>query len=187
MAAWARALAARSADELRERVDQAASRLERVGNAYHLATLFHNAAGTCAAQRRDGDATMYLQRAVPLVRQLDQPYQWMLLRGNVGLAALLAGDTEAARDAFREELTLSRELVVAARRVRSPDRPRRGRGGSTTTSSAPRGSRAPPRHIATANIDDSRSMPGSTRPFSSPHEPASEPTPGTPPSAKGPR
>jgi len=46
------------------------------------------------------------------MRQIDHPYQWMLLRGNIGLAALLAGDTEAANDAFREELTLSRELVV---------------------------------------------------------------------------
>ena len=73
-----------------------------------------------------------------------------------------------------------------ARRIRSPHRPRRGRGGSTTSSSAPRGSPAPPPHIATATPTTPRS-PGSTRPFSSPHEPASEPTPGTPPSAKVPR
>jgi hypothetical protein len=37
---------------------------------------------------------------------------WMILHGNLGLAALLTGDTDAARDAFREELTLCRELVV---------------------------------------------------------------------------
>jgi hypothetical protein len=112
MAAWARAKAARSADELRDRVDEAASLLEWVGNAYQLATLFHDAAGSSLGRGWDGDATAYLQRAVPLMRQLDQPYQWMLLRGNVGFAALLAGDTEAAHDAFREELTLSRDLVV---------------------------------------------------------------------------
>ena len=79
---------------------------------YHLATLFNDAAGTSLGTGWDGDATVYLQRAVPLIRQLDHPYYWMLLRGKIGLAALLAGDTEAANDAFREELTLSRELVV---------------------------------------------------------------------------
>ena len=86
--------------------------MEGVGNAYHLATLFCNAAGLALRRGCDGDATVYLQRAVPLISQLDQPYLWMRVRGNVGLAALLAGDTEAANDAFREALTLSRELVV---------------------------------------------------------------------------
>jgi hypothetical protein len=112
MAAWARAATARSADELRDRVGEAASLLERVGNAYHSTTLFHMAAGLALRRRWDGDATVYLQRAVPLIRQLDQPYHSMLLRADLGLAAILAGDTEAARNAFREELTLARELVV---------------------------------------------------------------------------
>jgi hypothetical protein len=87
--------------------------LEAVGNAYHSATLFHNAAGTSLRSGDDGDATVYLQRAVPLMRQLDQPYLWMPFRCDVGVAALLAGDAEAANEAFREALTLSRELVVA--------------------------------------------------------------------------
>jgi hypothetical protein len=39
-------------------------------------------------------------------------YGWMMLEGNRGLVALFTGDTPAARDAFREELRLSRELVV---------------------------------------------------------------------------
>jgi tetratricopeptide (TPR) repeat protein len=112
MASWARALAARSADELRHRVTQAASRLEGVGNAYHLATLFCNAAGSSLRRSWDDDATIYLQRAVPLVKKLDQPYLWMAVRCDVGLVALLVGDPEAANEAFREALTLSRELVV---------------------------------------------------------------------------
>jgi hypothetical protein len=112
MAAWARATAARNADELRDRVDEAASLLEGVGNAYHLATLFGMAAACALFGGRDGEATVYLQRAVPLVRRLDIPYEWMLLLGNAGVAALVGGDTEAADAAFREELTLSRELVV---------------------------------------------------------------------------
>jgi hypothetical protein len=36
----------------------------------------------------------------------------MILRGNTGLAALLTGDTDAARDAFREELELCRQLIT---------------------------------------------------------------------------
>jgi hypothetical protein len=36
---------------------------------------------------------------------------WMLLQGNLGLAELLTGDTDAARHAFREELRPCRELV----------------------------------------------------------------------------
>ena len=112
MAAWARAKAARSADELRDRIDEAAPLLERVGNIHHLATLFQDAAGSALRRGWDGDATVYLQHAVPLIRQLDRPYEWMLLRGKIGLVALLAGDTEAARDAYREELVLSCELVV---------------------------------------------------------------------------
>ena len=112
MAAWARAKAARSADELRDRVDEAASLLEQVGNTYHSAALFHDSVGQAFGRGWDDDATAYLQRAAPLISALDRPYEWMLLCGNVGLVAILAGDAEAARDAFREELKLSRELVV---------------------------------------------------------------------------
>ena len=36
----------------------------------------------------------------------------MVLHGNFGLAALLTGDTDTAREAFRDELRLCRELVV---------------------------------------------------------------------------
>ena len=59
----------------------------------------------------DRDAKELLERAIPIARQLDDPPMWMLLRGNLGLAALLTGDTDAARHAFREELRLCRELV----------------------------------------------------------------------------
>ena len=36
----------------------------------------------------------------------------MLLSGNAALAALFTGETDAARDAFREELEVCREIVV---------------------------------------------------------------------------
>jgi Tfp pilus assembly protein PilF len=117
MAAWARALVAGrgagDAHDLRERVEEAAPLLEEAGNVYHLAVLFANAA-SCALRRAfDADAALYLQRAVPLVRQIDQPFISMMLREKVGLAALFSHDTHAARDAFHQELALSHELVAS--------------------------------------------------------------------------
>jgi hypothetical protein len=53
-----------------------------------------------------------IERAIPIVREHGTPFLWTLLCGNIGMAALLTGDTERATHAFREELTLSRELVI---------------------------------------------------------------------------
>ena len=52
------------------------------------------------------------ERALAIAGELDHPFTWMLVQGNFGLAALLTGDTDAAEDAFRNELTVCRELVV---------------------------------------------------------------------------
>jgi hypothetical protein len=112
MAAWARALAAGDADELRERVEAAASLLADVGNAYHLATLFTNAVSLAWDSDAYADADAYLARAVPLVRSVDQPFIWLCLGGDVAVAALLKGDTAAADEAFRETLRVSHELVL---------------------------------------------------------------------------
>ena len=122
---------------------EAASLLQQVGNVYHSAALFDDAAATSPGRGWDGDARVYLQRAVPLIRRLDQPYNWMLSGGRIGLAALLVDDTEA-NDALREELTLSRALVVppAASEVLT------GLAAVDMNWSARRGLRAPPRHIA---------------------------------------
>jgi hypothetical protein len=112
MAASASAMAARSAAELRERVDVASSLLAGVGNVYHLADLLTSAAYTALCQGSDRDASELLARAMPMVRRLENPYLWMLLQGNVALTALLTGDSDAARAAFDEELRLCRELVA---------------------------------------------------------------------------
>jgi hypothetical protein len=85
--------------------------LEDVGNAYHLADLFAAAAYGALQMASDRDAKEYVARARPTTRRLNDPFLWMLLHGNSGLAALLTGDTDAARQAFREELTLCRDLV----------------------------------------------------------------------------
>jgi predicted ATPase/DNA-binding SARP family transcriptional activator len=112
MAALAKAMAAGSAPELRERVDHAASLLEAAGNVYYLAELLASAAYFALGYGSDRDASDFVNRATPIARELDTPYLWMTLRGNFALAALLTGDTDAAAEAFREELTLCRELVA---------------------------------------------------------------------------
>jgi tetratricopeptide (TPR) repeat protein len=111
-AAFAKAISATTIDELCERVDRAAALLDDVGNVYRLADLFVAAAYGALRVASDHDAKTFVARAIPLVRRLDNPFSWMILQGNRGLAALLSGDTDDARDAFREELTLCHELAA---------------------------------------------------------------------------
>ena len=112
MAAHARAVTAVSPSELRERVDEAAPLLQSVGNAFFLAVVFHMGAFRALRNGSDDDASRFAGRAAALQREFDDPFIWMLLLRKVGLAALFTGDTEAARDAFREQLEHSRDLVV---------------------------------------------------------------------------
>ena len=112
MALHARAMAADSATELRERVDEAASLLEDVGNTYGLADLLTSAAYAALCHGSEPDASEFAARAIPITHKLDNPLMWMLLHGNVALAALLTGDDDIAEEAFREELKLCRELAV---------------------------------------------------------------------------
>jgi predicted ATPase len=111
MAAWARALTS-GPSELRERVEHAASLLQAAGNVFHLAGLFEMGVYRALCNGSDGDARDFASRAVPLSRALEDRLQWMLLQRKVGLAALFSGDTQAARDAFREQLELCRDVVV---------------------------------------------------------------------------
>jgi predicted ATPase/DNA-binding SARP family transcriptional activator len=98
--------------ELRERVEEAASLLLEVGNVFRLVGLLSGAAYGALWDGSDRDAKDFAEAALPIARDLDHPFSWMLVQGNFGLAALLTGDTEAAGDAFREELTLCGELVA---------------------------------------------------------------------------
>ena len=112
LAAFAKAMDADSAVELRERVGRAAALLDHVGDVYHLADLLTSAAYVALCQGSDVDASALISRATPIVRQLENQFLWTMLRGNFALAALLTGDADTARQAFREELALSREMVV---------------------------------------------------------------------------
>ena len=113
VAALARAGVASTISELRERVDQAAALLDNVGYVYELAELLAGpAAYGSLLLSSDDDAKKYVDRATTIARGLDDPFVWIVIRGNLGLATLLTGDIEAAEDAFREELKLCRALAV---------------------------------------------------------------------------
>jgi hypothetical protein len=65
-----------------------------------------------AAASRGKAATDFATRATPLARKLNTEFERMINSGNLGLAALLTGETDTASHAFREELALCRDLVV---------------------------------------------------------------------------
>jgi len=107
-----KAIAASSIADLRERVDRAASLLSEVGNIHQLAHLLTSAAYAALCLGSERDATDFADRATPIARTLDSRFVRMINSGNLGLAALLTGDTDTASRAFREELTLCRDMVV---------------------------------------------------------------------------
>ena len=111
-ASRAKAIAAASIPDLRERVDRAASLLTDAGNIQHLATLLTDAAYAALCLGGERDATALAARATPIARALDDRLRAMINSGNLGLAALLTGETDTASHAFREELTLCRDMVV---------------------------------------------------------------------------
>ena len=111
-ASRARAIAATSIDELRERVDTAASLLTDVGNVHQLANLLAAAGYAALCLGSERDAADFAARATPLSRALDDQFVWLVNSGNLGLAALLTGDVDSASQAFCEELTLCREMVI---------------------------------------------------------------------------
>ena len=112
MAATSQAMVPENATELRRRVDRAAALLSEVGNVYHLADMLASAAYSALCHDSDHDAREFVRRAIPIAQGLDNLYLWMLLRGNDALAALFTYDIDRACEAFTEELTLCRELVV---------------------------------------------------------------------------
>jgi predicted ATPase len=112
MAAFATTIAAPTLGEWRERLERAAALLDTAGNAYHLARLFAAGIGMALGYGSERDARALVERATPLVRALDDPQSWSFLLCNGGLTALLTGDTDAADDAFSQDLRLARDVVA---------------------------------------------------------------------------
>jgi hypothetical protein len=112
MAAWAEAFTEGNAADRRECVERAATLLKQAGNVFHSADVYWIAGYRALHGGFDREALEFYEQAMPLVRELDSPYLEMLARGSFGLAAVLRGDTEAARHAFREQLEVSQQLSV---------------------------------------------------------------------------
>ena len=111
-ASCTKAIAAPTIAARRERVDRAAVLLEDAGSIWQLTDLFGSAAYVALREGNDRDARELVDRAMPLARELDNGYIWILLLGAFGLARMLTGDADAAQQAFCEELTVCRDLVV---------------------------------------------------------------------------
>jgi predicted ATPase/class 3 adenylate cyclase len=111
MASVRKALTAPTLADLRDLVDEAAARANAVGNVTELASLLGSAAYSALLEGSDRDARMFLDRAEPIAQTLDDPAMLTMVRGNAGLVAVFARDTDAARRAFREELEFCRETV----------------------------------------------------------------------------
>ena len=101
--------------ELRERVDEAASLLADV--ATRTTCALYACGGSAWRRGCDADAAAYLDRAVPLVRQPASALPLDAALRDIGVAALLRGDTAAADEAFREALTLSHDLGLSPARA----------------------------------------------------------------------
>jgi predicted ATPase/DNA-binding SARP family transcriptional activator len=112
MAAHAKAMAVLTVTDLAASVESAAVLLERVGNVSVLADHYTSAAYMALHLDAGAEARAWARRAEPIARGLDNLTLWMVVCGNLGLTAILAGDVAAARDAFREQLAICRELVV---------------------------------------------------------------------------
>jgi hypothetical protein len=111
--AWScKAVASTTIADLRGRTERAAAALAAAGNVRSLADLLSAAAYGAMCMDSDEDAKAFVARARPIARDVGGDYIGMMLAGNGGLAALFTGDVATARDAFREELTLCRKLVV---------------------------------------------------------------------------
>jgi hypothetical protein len=111
-ASQGKAIAASSLADLRERVDRAAVLLSEVGNVHQLANLLTDAAYAALCLGGDREAKDFAARATPLTLASESRHVRMINSGNLGLAALLTGETDTASHAFRAELELCRDLVV---------------------------------------------------------------------------
>jgi hypothetical protein len=107
-----KATAVTTIDELRERVPWAASLLDEVGHVLGMAGLLNRATYRALELDSVADAKAFGDRALAITRELDDPFDWMMLQTTMGLVALLDGDTDTAREAVRHALKLSRELAV---------------------------------------------------------------------------
>ena len=141
--------------DLRERVDRAAVAAQR-GRQRPSSSRACSAPPPTPRSASAASATPadFAARATPIARALDNPFARMIYSGNLGLAALLTGETDtASRRVPRGARALPRD-GRPARGVRRPPRPGRRRRGARRRRRAPRRSSAPPTRTATTSPED---------------------------------
>jgi ATP/maltotriose-dependent transcriptional regulator MalT len=106
-----KAVAAASLDQALPLMREAVAILRRLGSIRHAATLLSYVAYFALVEQQYGQARALLAQAFELARTINDPVPLAAIRGNQGLVALFTGDTEAAADAFQEELELTRHGV----------------------------------------------------------------------------
>jgi tetratricopeptide (TPR) repeat protein len=90
---------------------EAVAILKRLGSTRRAATLLSDVGYFALVEQQYGEARTLLGEALALARMINDPAPLATIRGNEGLVALFMGDAQAARDAFREELELTRDGV----------------------------------------------------------------------------
>ena len=109
-AAWAKAQAASTIADLRERSDRAIALLRAAGNVVQLAHLLATSTYGAVWLGADEDAAYFMDAARVAARDVDNPFTQMFIRCNTGLVALIHGDTDTARIAYRDALRRCRDL-----------------------------------------------------------------------------
>jgi predicted ATPase len=104
---------ARGFSEGTAELTEAEAALREVGSSRLLVSLYNSAAYNAIKEGVPELARQMLDRAVPILGELQDPLFDILQHGNTGLEALLSGDIDRAERAFEEQLRLCREHVVA--------------------------------------------------------------------------
>jgi tetratricopeptide (TPR) repeat protein len=99
-------------EEGESELEEALGMLSKVGSMRDIVMLYSDSAYNALEFGHTEVAERLLARAVPLARELGDIPILAFTSGNVGVAALFAGDFDRARAAFEEELRLSREQVL---------------------------------------------------------------------------
>jgi predicted ATPase/DNA-binding SARP family transcriptional activator len=102
-------LAAVSGEQRRGLLEQAADLLTPTGNFRELASLYSTAAYVALSEDRTDEATNLLDTALQAVSRIDDPWETMMILGNIGLTRLFASEPERAREAFGRQLRLAVE------------------------------------------------------------------------------
>jgi predicted ATPase/DNA-binding SARP family transcriptional activator len=102
-------LATVSKGKRRELLEQAAGLLIPYGAFREVAGAYSTAAYVALSEDDVNEATNLLDTALRAASRIDDPWETMIVLGNMGLARLFAGNAEQAREAFERELRLATE------------------------------------------------------------------------------